>query len=90
MEFPTTINWSRPFPILGVLSGIFIYLFPNFNRTFCKQTAKFLIRHGIMRFLNWICYGLKFEQIPFDYLMRYAQYRTKWCNMMDYKIQSLS
>ena len=38
MEFPTTINWSSPFPILGVLGGIF-FLNLNFNRKFCKRYA---------------------------------------------------
>ena len=39
----------RPFPILGVLGGVF-HVFPNFNRPFCinsKQTVKIPIRHCI-------------------------------------------
>ena len=31
------ISKMSPFPILRVFDGIFIF-FPNFNRTFCKQT----------------------------------------------------
>ena len=27
MEFPTDINWTSPFPILGLLSSIFSFLF---------------------------------------------------------------
>ena len=35
MYFPILINWTRPFPISGVLGGIF-RSFPNFDRTFFK------------------------------------------------------
>ena len=36
MDLPTYISWMSPFPILGMLGGIFHSL-SNFNRTFCKQ-----------------------------------------------------
>ena len=35
--------------------GWYFSFFPNFNKRFCKQTVKFLIRHRIMRCLIWIC-----------------------------------
>ena len=44
MEVPIFINWTSPFPILGLLGGIF-HFYSNFNRTFCKQTVETLIRH---------------------------------------------
>ena len=50
-NLPTLINRMSPFLILRMLGGIF----PNFNRTFCKQIVKILIRHRIMRCLIWVC-----------------------------------
>ena len=38
MNFPTLISRTAPFPILGVLGGIF-HFYSNFDRTFCKQTC---------------------------------------------------
>ena len=35
--------------------GCYFSFFKNSNRTFCKQTAKILIRHSIMRCLIWFC-----------------------------------
>ena len=35
MYFPIRINWKSPFPILGLLGGIF-HFYSNSNRTFCK------------------------------------------------------
>ena len=43
MEFPTDINWNSPYPILGLLGGIF-HFYSEFDRTFCKQTVNNLIR----------------------------------------------
>ena len=44
MHFPILINWTSPFPILGLLGGIF-HFYSNFERDFCKQTMENLIRH---------------------------------------------
>ena len=52
MQFPTTMNWRSPFPILEVLGGI-LYFFSKFNIRFCKQTVKILIKHRILRCLIW-------------------------------------
>ena len=54
MDLPTLISRKSPFKIIGVLGGVF-HFFPNFNRTFCKQTVKILIRHRIMQCLIWVC-----------------------------------
>ena len=43
MELPTVMKWTSPFPILGLLGGIF-HFYSNFKRNFCKQTVKNLIR----------------------------------------------
>ena len=51
---PALISRMIPFPILGVLSGIY-RRFPILNWTFCKQTVKILIRYRIMRCLIWTC-----------------------------------
>ena len=45
MEFPTLINWTSTFPFDALL-GVNFYFYSNFNRTFCKQTVKILIRHN--------------------------------------------
>ena len=37
MDLPTLISRMNPMPILVMMGGIY-FLFPNFNRTFCKQT----------------------------------------------------
>ena len=54
MDLPSLISGTSPYPILGVSGGIF-HFFPNYNRTFFKQTVKILIRHRIMRCLIWVC-----------------------------------
>ena len=54
MNLPTLISWMCPFPILGVLDGIFHFC-PNSYSTSCKQTVKILIRHRIMWCLIWTC-----------------------------------
>ena len=41
MDVPTTINWSSPFPILGVLGGIFlIFHFFTENIHVSKQNSE--------------------------------------------------
>ena len=52
--FPILINWTSPFPILGLLGGIF-HFYSNFKRNFCKQIEENLIRHCILRCLIWLC-----------------------------------
>ena len=37
--FPILINWTSPFPILGVLGGIF-YFYSNFKMSFCKKIVE--------------------------------------------------
>ena len=54
MDLPTLTSRMSPFPIKGMLGGTF-HFFPNFNKPFCKQTVKILIRHCIIRCLIWIC-----------------------------------
>ena len=49
MGFPTTISRTCPFPVLGVLDGIFLF-YLNFNSIFCKQNVETLIRR-----LIWVC-----------------------------------
>ena len=34
MKFPSIINWTSPFPMLGLLGGIF-HFYSNFDRAFC-------------------------------------------------------
>ena len=41
--YPILINWTSPFPILGLLGRIF-HFYSNFKRNFCKQTVENLIR----------------------------------------------
>ena len=52
-------NWNRPFLTISVirLKGMFGSIFhfhSNFNRTFCKQTVRTLIKR-IVRRLIWYC-----------------------------------
>ena len=53
MEFPSLFNWSGPFPIKGLLGGIF-HFYSNFDRTFCEQTVETLIRRRGLRRLIWV------------------------------------
>ena len=46
MYFPILINWTSPFPILGLLGGIF-HFYSNFKRNFCLQTVENLIRRDV-------------------------------------------
>ena len=50
MYFPILINWISPFPVLGLLGGIFHFC-SNFKRNFCKQTVENLIRRRILHCL---------------------------------------
>ena len=47
MDFPILINWTIPFPILGLLGGIFSF-YLKFDRTFCKQAVETLIRRRVL------------------------------------------
>ena len=55
MYFPFLINWMSPFPILGLMSGIFPHFYSNFKRHVCKQTVDNLIRRRVLRRLIWFC-----------------------------------
>ena len=58
--FPILINWTSPFPILGLLGGVFL-----FKISFCLQTVKNLIRRRVLRRLIWFCTGLAlFADVP--------------------------
>ena len=50
MEFPTVMNGTIPFPILGLLGGIF-HFYSNFKRTFCKRTVKNQFKTPLI----WFC-----------------------------------
>ena len=39
MKFSVLINWTSPFPILGLLGGIF-HFYSNIKRNVCKQTVE--------------------------------------------------
>ena len=54
VDFPILINWTSPFPILGV-SGELFHLYSILNRYSCKQTVKTLITCRVLRRLIWIC-----------------------------------
>ena len=54
MYFPILINWTSPFPILGLLGGI-CHFYSNFKRNLCKQTVENQIRRRILRRLIWFC-----------------------------------
>ena len=54
MYFPIFINWTSPFPILGLLGGMF-HFYSNFKSNFCEQTVENLIRCHILRRLVWFC-----------------------------------
>ena len=92
--FPILIDWTSPFPILGLLDGIF-HFYSNFKRHFCKQTVENLIRRPVLRRLIWFCtvcicptkrtlglYGLTFSKKSFkehyQCQMVWIQIRTWW------------
>ena len=74
MYFPILINWTSPFPILGLLGGIF-YFYSNFKRNFCKQTVENLIRRRILRCLIWFC--TQFTNVPQKTLGLYGLKKKK-------------
>ena len=47
MEFPTFINWTGPFPFLGLYGGTF-HFYSFFKRNFSKKTVENLIRRRIL------------------------------------------
>ena len=49
MDFPTSIDRTSLFQVLGVLSGIFFYFYSNSNRITCNQTVETLIRRHVLR-----------------------------------------
>ena len=51
MEFPTVLNWTCPFPIVGLLGCIF-YFYSYFKSNFCKQTVDNLFRRRILHCLS--------------------------------------
>ena len=61
MYFPIIINWTSPYPILGLFGGIF-HFYSIFKRNFCKQTVENLIRR---RFFCGLlsCFAL-FANVP--------------------------
>ena len=77
--FNPDINWTSPFPILGLLGGIF-HFYSSLNRNVCKHTVETLIRHRVLGHLSWFCticrcptkrtpglYGLNFGQFSFQF-----------------------
>ena len=59
MYFPIHINWMSPFPISGLLGGIF-HFYSNFERLFCKQTVENLIRCCVL----WQANSKEPDQMP--------------------------
>ena len=57
--FLILIDWTSPFPILGLLGGIF-HFYSNFKRNFCKQTGENLIRRRVLWRLVWFCTVCRF------------------------------
>ena len=47
MYFRIFIDETRPFPILGLLGGIFLIFYSLFKRDFCMQTVENLIRRRV-------------------------------------------
>ena len=54
MDPSILINWTSPFPILGV-SGVLFHFYSVSNRCSCKQTVKNLIRRRVLRRPIWVC-----------------------------------
>ena len=54
MNFPSSINRTNLFLILGVIGGIF-HIYSKVHLIFCKQTVKTLIRRRFIRQLIWVC-----------------------------------
>ena len=48
MEFPALINWMIPFPVLGVLGGIFLFFLLHFiEHTVSKQWRPYQTPHSV-------------------------------------------
>ena len=78
--FPILINWTSPFPDLGLLGGIF-HFYSNFKRTFCKQMVEKLIRRRDLRRLIWfstVCRCPTKSTLCLDGLMKMSVSRNKW------------
>ena len=54
MHFPILINWTSPFPTLGLLGGIF-HFYSNSKGNFCLRTVENRIRPYILQRLIWFC-----------------------------------
>ena len=54
VDYSITINWTSPFPMLGV-SGVLFYFYSISNSNSCYQTVKTLIRRRVLRRLIWVC-----------------------------------
>ena len=54
MDPSILINWTSPFPVLGV-SGVLFHFYSISNRYSCQQTVKTLIRRRVLRRLIWVC-----------------------------------
>ena len=54
VDLPILINWTSPFPILG-LSGVPFHSYSNFNKNSCKQTGETLITRRVLWRLIWVC-----------------------------------
>ena len=56
VDFSILINWTSPFPVLGV-SGVLFHFYCTCisNRYSCQQTKKTLIRRHVLQRLIWVC-----------------------------------
>ena len=54
MELTTLTNWVSLFLFKGLLGGSF-HFYSHFNRIFCMQTVKTLIRRHVLWRLIWVC-----------------------------------
>ena len=68
MDLSSLINRTSLFPILGMLSGIFLF-FLNFNKLFCKQEVKIL--YYAVSDLDLHCLSMSHKKDP----------RLIWVNM---------
>ena len=54
VDYSILINWSSPFPILGV-AGVIFHFYLIFDRNSYKQTVKTLIRRLVLRRVICVC-----------------------------------
>ena len=54
MDFPTIMNLTSPFPIVGLFGGIYSF-YSNLKKNFCEQILDNLARHRVLHCLP-ICY----------------------------------